>query len=160
MTTRDFRRSLRLPLLALLVCGAQATEAASAAPPGRAPLECDDPVVLRAVAAGLHFRGDIPEGYRPAPQGLRNPETGEELRVSVEDGPDGGTVLSLDDTRVELHDIRTTAETEDGWRCAADFTLHEEAGIARGDADYTVSISGLEFRIGGSFTIDGVTLRF
>lgn len=160
MQIPDPLRSRWFAMLVLAAVGAAPLAAAPAAPAKRPPLECDDAVVLRTVAAGLHFRGPIPEGLRLTDQGLRNARTGEELRITVETGPSGAAVVRVDDARVEVHDIRTTGETEDGWRCAASFVLHEDGRTLRGDADYSVTTSGLEFRIGGTFTMEGVELRF
>lgn len=160
MHTPDWLRKRMMPSIILAAFGVITAAAAPVQRGERSPLSCDDPVVLRTVGAGLHFRGAIPEGYRPTESGLRNPDTGEELRVTVEGGPGEESTLRVEDTRIEMRNIRRTGETADGWRCAADFTLHQGDRTARGDADYTVSVSGLEFRIGGAFTIEGVEIRF
>lgn len=140
-----------LPLLAV---------AAGWTPSGPQPLGCDAPVVLRSVAAGLHFEGEVPEGYRPGESGLRNPATGDEIPIEVEGAGEGAAVLRAEGTRVEMTGIRRTGETDDGWRCAAEFTMQRDERTVEGEAEYAVTVSGLDFSVTGRFVVDEVEIRF
>lgn len=142
--------------LCCTVLAASAPAAQAAAPP---PFDCQDPAVLRMVGAGLHFEGAVPEGFQPTETGLRNPETGEEVRIGVEPA-DGAATVRIGESRIELRNVRTTGETADGWECAADFTHVRGDRTLDGEASYVTEVEGLTFRVRGRFTVEGVEISF
>lgn len=162
------RRLIPLALIPLIAAAAgtprgeaSAPAPAAPAPNAVAPLDCDDPVTLRTLAAGLYFRGDLPSGFRPSEQGLRNPDTGEEIPVEVDTQASGAdAVARVRDASIRVLNIRTTGETADGWRCAADFEIEQGDRTTRGEATYTSEVDGLEYRVSGRFSIEGVEISF